>query len=184
MDAKETVKKYGIAAVIILAVILSVSIGIIKKNSSAIPQIKGNGERAGEDAPAPNFTVYDLENKPVKLADLKGKVVILDFWATWCPPCLEEIPHFKKLHRQYSGQGLVILGVSLDEAGRDHVKEFMKENSIPYPIAMSNEKIVEDFGGIRGIPTTFVIDRDGKIVSKLVGYHDLEEFESLIKKVL
>lgn len=184
MNAKETVKKYGIVAVIILAIIIGVSIGIIKKNSSGVPRIQGNGERAGENAPAPDFMVYDLENKPVKLADFKGKVVILDFWATWCPPCLEEIPHFKKLHQQYSGQGLVILGVSLDEAGRDHVKEFMKENSIPYPIAMSNDKIVEDFGGIRGIPTTFVIDRDGKIVSKLVGYHDLEEFESLIKKVL
>lgn len=72
----------------------------------------------------------------------------------------------------------------MDEAGREHVKEFVKENSIPYPIAMSNDKIVDDFGGIQGIPTTFVIGRDGKIAKKLVGYHGLEEFESIIKGLL
>ena len=184
MNLKEANKKYWIVTVFALVTIIGVSIGLVHRRSSQSLSTDVSIQSADKTAEAPDFTVYDLENKPLRTADFKGKVVLLDFWATWCPPCLEEIPHFKKLHLQYSSQGLVILGVSLDEAGRDHVKEFVKENSIPYPIAMSNDKIVKDFGGIRGIPTTFVIDRDGKIVSKLVGYHDLEEFESLIKKVL
>ncbi|MBI2118489.1 MAG: redoxin domain-containing protein [Elusimicrobia bacterium] len=184
MEIKSAVKKYGIVTIFVLAAIIGISIGLVQRRNSQSLTGETSGRITDRSTSAPDFTVYDLANKPVKLADFKGKAVVLDFWATWCPPCLEDIPHFKKLHQKYSDQGLVILGVSLDESGRDHVKEFVKENSISYPIAMSNDRIVKDFGGIRGIPTTFIIDRNGKTVEKLVGYHDLEKFESLVKKVL
>lgn len=133
---------------------------------------------------APEFLIHDLENQPLQLSDFKGKVLLINFWATWCPPCIEEIPHLEKLFNNYSKKGLVVLGVSLDEAGREHVKSFVKENALSYPIAMSNEKMVKDFGGIRGTPTSFLIDREGKIVKKWVGYRDYDYFESLVKGML
>lgn len=132
----------------------------------------------------PDFLLYDLENQPVRLSDFQGKLLLINFWATWCPPCMEEIPHLEKLFQNYAKKGLMVLGISVDEAGREHVQRFIKKNGISYPIAMSQKKLEKDFGGIRGIPTSFLIDRSGKIVKKWVGYRDYSFFESLIKEQL
>jgi len=133
---------------------------------------------------APDFALSNLEGKTIRLSDFKGKVIILDFWATWCPPCRAEIPHFNKLHQIYSDKGLAVVGISVDEGGKNVVKPFVEEFKIPYPILLGNEKVARDFGGIRGIPTTFIINKNGEIIKKLVGYHDQEEFESIIKPLL
>ncbi len=133
---------------------------------------------------APDFTLNNLEGKTVRLADFKGKVIILDFWATWCPPCRAEIPNFNKMHRLYSEKGLAIVGISLDEGGKNTVQPFVEEFKVSYTIVLGDDTVVENFGGIRGIPTTFVINRKGEIVKKLVGFHGQEEFESLIKPLL
>jgi len=133
---------------------------------------------------AADFTLKDLNGNDFSLSSTKGKVVILDFWATWCPPCRMEIPHFQALHKQYGDKGLVIVGVALDQGGVRDVKPFVKSNGVTYPIVIGNQKVVESYGGVRGIPTTFVIDRKGQIVTKVVGYRDKNFFEEEIKKLL
>ncbi|MCH7504747.1 TlpA family protein disulfide reductase [PVC group bacterium] len=141
-------------------------------------------ENNSGDQVASDFTLNDLDNKPFRFFDLKGKVIILDFWATWCPPCIAELPHFKALYSEYQEQGLEIVGVSLDQGGADVVRPFVKEHEINYTMLISNQEVVEDYGGIRGIPTTFIIDREGRIVETFVGYRDKEVFESVIQELL
>ena len=128
---------------------------------------------------APVWELKDPDGKLVKSSDFDGKVVILDFWATWCPPCKAEIPGFIELQKRYGEKGLVVVGVSVDEQGSSVVKQFMKEFAMNYPVVMGNFKMMQDFGGT-AIPTTFIIDRSGKIVSKHVGLASKETFEKEI----
>ncbi|MFH1877689.1 MAG: redoxin domain-containing protein [Candidatus Omnitrophota bacterium] len=133
---------------------------------------------------APKFSLKDMDGKTFDLSDTKGKVVIVDFWATWCPPCRMEIPHFQSLYEEYKDKGLVVVGVALDRSGLDAVKSFVRENRVTYPVVMGNDDLADAYGGIRGIPTTFVLDREGRIVEKYVGYRDREVFEDAIKPLL
>jgi cytochrome c biogenesis protein CcmG/thiol:disulfide interchange protein DsbE len=133
---------------------------------------------------APDFTLNDLDGKPFRMSDTKGNVVILDFWATWCPPCRMEIPHFEALYRQYRANGLEIVGVALDRGGAKVVKPFVKDAGVTYPVVIGDQATANAYGGIRGIPTTFIIDRQGRIVEKAVGYRDKAFFESRIKELL
>jgi thiol-disulfide isomerase/thioredoxin len=110
---------------------------------------------------APDWQLSDVDGKPVKLSDFKGKVVILDFWATWCPPCRTEIPSFVAFQKKYEDKSFTVIGVSLDERGPSVVKSFMRSFGMNYPVVMGTPKIVLDYGGITAIPTTFVIDRQG-----------------------
>ena len=114
---------------------------------------------------APDWQLNGPTGKTVKFSDFRGKVVILNFSATWCAPCRLEIPYLIELQKRYGDRGLAVIGVSLDEQGPDVVKEFVKQLGVNYPIVIGNEKITEAYGGIEGIPTTFVIDRQGRVVS-------------------
>lgn len=134
--------------------------------------------------PAPNWELTDLSGKPVRSADLKGKVVILNFWATWCGPCRAEIPDFIALQKEYADRGLVIVGASVDQAGADVVKKFQQQQGMNYTVAVADNKMQEAFGGIEAIPTTFVIDRGGNIVARHVGLTPKGDFESEIKGLL
>jgi peroxiredoxin len=133
---------------------------------------------------APEWQLNDPDGQTVKLSDFKGKVVILDFWATWCPPCRAEIPGFIALQKQYAAQGLTVVGVSLDTAGAAVVKSFMKKLGMNYPVVIGDEKIADQYGGISAIPTTFVLDRDGNIVSSHQGFASQDVFESEIRPLL
>jgi thiol-disulfide isomerase/thioredoxin len=132
---------------------------------------------------APTWMLKDTDGKLVKSSDFDGKVVLLDFWATWCPPCKVEIPGFIELQNEYGPKGLVVVGVSLDERGTSVVKQFMKDLGMNYPVVMGNLKLMEDFGGT-AIPTTIVIDRSGKVVAKHVGFATKETFEKDIAPLL
>jgi len=118
---------------------------------------------------APDFTLQDINGNEVTLSDFKGKVVILNFWATWCPPCRKEIPVFIELYKKYKDEGLVIIGISLDREGKKVLIPFVKKFGINYPVLIGTQKVVDAYGGIRGIPTTFIIDKKGKIRKKHIG---------------
>ena len=134
--------------------------------------------------PAPAWALVNLEGKPISSESLKGKVVIVDFWATWCGPCRASIPHLMELQTAYKSKGFEVVGVSLDQQGPAVVQSFVTQHEIPYTIAMGNAKIVNDFGGIRGIPTAFIISQDGKIYRKIVGLVPREEYEKDVKALL
>ena len=133
---------------------------------------------------APNFTLQDLSGNEVNLADFQGKVVLLDFWATWCPPCVQEIPHLVELYEEYKEQGFEMVGISVDRDGIDVVKSFVEQHQVNYPILMDDRSVTQFYGGISSIPTTFLIDREGRIQKKYVGYRDKSVFEADIKTFL
>jgi cytochrome c biogenesis protein CcmG, thiol:disulfide interchange protein DsbE len=135
-------------------------------------------------ADAPQFSLTSLEGKTVAMKDLANKVVIVDFWATWCGPCREEIPHLNELYSELKGKGLEIVGISMDTDGTDGVKDFAREFHIQYPIVMGDERVAESFGGILGLPTTFVIDRGGKIAKKYIGLPPADSMAKLVKDLV
>jgi thiol-disulfide isomerase/thioredoxin len=134
--------------------------------------------------PAPAWKLQDLNGKPVRSDQFKGKIVIVDFWATWCPPCREEIPGYIELQKKYGNEGVVIVGVSLDQGGPAVVKPFAAKYQINYPLVMGDEQIVAAFGGVEGIPTTFLIDRSGQIRDRKVGSEETASYEKKIASVL
>lgn len=138
---------------------------------------------SGNRPMAPPFSAIDINGRKLDLADYQGKVILLDFWATWCGPCRIEIPGFVRLQDRYRAQGFVVIGVSEDDSV-DPVREFYKEYGMNYPVVMGEGKISELFGGIIGLPTTFLIGRDGRIYSKHMGATDVSVFEEEIKELL
>ncbi len=135
---------------------------------------------------APDFTLPELNGGSITLSAYKGSVIILDFWATWCPPCREEIPDFVQLYHQYRDQGLVIIGVSLDRDGLSAVRPFAEAQGIDYPVALGygETELMNRYGGINAIPTTFLIDQKGNIAEKFIGYRSRDVFENKIKNLL
>ncbi len=132
-----------------------------------------------------DFTLKDLSGKNVVLSAYKGKVVLLDFWATWCPPCKKEIPGFIELYDTYKSSGFVVLGVSMDDSTSD-VKKFARKLKMNYPVLIGNgrEDLEQAYGPLPGMPTSFVISRDGKICGQHTGFLAKEEFERQIKALL
>jgi thiol-disulfide isomerase/thioredoxin len=138
-------------------------------------------------AAAPAWRLTDVDGNAVTSAQFKGKVLVLDFWATWCGPCKSEIPGYIALQKKYGPDGLVIVGVSVDEEGPGRaalVKKFMKTFGMNYTVVFSNDDVAGAFGGLDAIPTTFLIDRDGNIRDKKVGAEPAAEYERKILAIL
>lgn len=133
---------------------------------------------------APDFTLPAVDGSMVSMSDYSGKVILVDFWATWCPPCQEMIPVLSKLHKRYSDKGLVILAVSLDRDGLEALGAYVHEHMIPYKVLMGDTRIGNAFGGVSSIPTLYIVDREGRLVRKLTGYHSYGQLEEQIKKYL
>lgn len=142
--------------------------------------------RAESVAPtaAPAWALPDVNGKIIHSEQFKGKVVVVDFWATWCPPCREEIPGYIKLQEKYGKDGLVIVGVSLDRKGAAVVKPFMEKQGMNYVVVIGDDETVEAFGGFNAIPTTFIIDRQGNIRDKKTGAVPTAEYEKTLKQYL
>jgi len=133
--------------------------------------------------PAPDFVLPQIGGQQLRLSSYHGKVVLLDFWATWCYPCRQEIPHFVEMQEKYKDRGLQVIGVSMDDSP-EPVPAFMEQFHMNYPVVMGNAKIGELYGGLLGLPITFVLDRDGGIIAKHVGATDAAVFEREIMKLL
>lgn len=134
--------------------------------------------------PAPSWTLPDVDGHSVSSDQFKGKVVVVDFWATWCGPCRHEIPGYIELQKKYGKDGLVIVGVSLDRQGAKVVKPFVEKEGMNYPVVIGDESTVEAFGGFNAIPTTFIIDRDGNIRDKKTGTEETASYEKRLKTYL
>lgn len=136
------------------------------------------------DDKAPEFSLKSVDGKTVKLSDYKGKVVIIDFWATWCPPCRKGIPDLISIQNEFKDK-VVIIGISLDrEKTIKDVPGFVKNNGINYPIVYGDDKVVVDYGGIQSIPTSFVVDKNGTVVDMHVGLVSKDTFVNKIKELL
>lgn len=127
-------------------------------------------QAVAKDYPAaPDFVLKDLNGKEIRLGDYKGKVLFLNFWATWCGPCRAEIPDFIEAYNEHKKDGLEILGISVDQAGAKKVLKFVEANKVNYPVAMATKQLFKDYQRPRAIPTTLIIDRKGRIRHKQVG---------------
>ena len=160
---------------LVLSIIVSI-VSFAPNNLYAAP-------RTGQ--PTPNFKVITTSGQPVTLENYRGYVLVIDFFATWCQPCRESIPHLIDMNRKYGKQGLQVLGMSADEDGERLVKSFADERRITYPIALAGESTLVDFG-VRSVPVMFIIDKKGSVAGIFRGFTDEvgRSTEQLIKKLL
>jgi cytochrome c biogenesis protein CcmG, thiol:disulfide interchange protein DsbE len=163
---------------LIAVIAIAVAFGIYLVERSPHP-----GERPVPGNFAPDFSLPQLNGQQLRLSTYRGKVVLLDFWATWCDPCREEIPHFVDLQNKYGQQGLQIIGVSMDDTS-DPVRDFDQRFRMNYPVVMGTAKIGELYGGVLGLPIAFVIGRDGRIYAKHIGATDISVLEKEILSLL
>jgi peroxiredoxin len=141
------------------------------------------GPKGAVGTAAPEFTLQDISGSPMNLANYRGKVVLLDFWATWCTPCRGEIPHFIDYQNKYAAQGLQVLGISMDDDAKP-VHAFYDEMKMNYPVAMGSSQLADSYGGVLGLPVTFLIGRDGRIAKKYVGAVDMAVVEQEMTALL
>ncbi len=135
--------------------------------------------------PAPAWTLKDVNGREVHSSDFKGKVVLVDFWATWCAPCRKEMPAYDALQKKYADRGLVILGLSLDEVEPAEVRQFGEEMKVDYPLIIADPEVAESFGNFEGLmPTAYLIDREGNIRHIKTGLTDMAAYEKLIISLL
>lgn len=170
---------------LVLVVVALVAAGMLyfgfhmsrRGGGSEIPRITKSG-------PAPDFTLETLDGKNMRLSDLRGKAVLLNFWATWCSPCKIEMPWFIELQNQYGSQGLQIVGVAMDDSSKEDIAKFAKEMGVNYPVLIGKEAVGDEYGGVPALPESFFIGRDGKIVDKIIGLKGKAEIEDSIKMAL
>ena len=148
------------------------------------PGVRAALQPAKERKPAPNFALTDSSGRTAKLEDYRGKVVLLDFWATWCHGCVKEIPWFVEFEKIYGANGLAVVGVSMDEGGWNVVKPFLAKNHVPYRILLGNDATAQRFG-IENMPDTFLIDEKGRVAAAYrSGLVDKDDVEANIKALL
>lgn len=133
---------------------------------------------------APDFTLNTLDGDTFKLSDHRGEVVLINFWATWCGPCVVETPELVELYNDLKDRGLTVVGISLDEEGPEVVKPFAKRFAVSYPIAVDEGAVAEAFGGVYGLPTTYVVDGEGRITHRFIGIFPTDDMRPKLEELL
>ena len=169
-------QQFGAAAAIVCLAVLT---GCVPEQA-----VKAAVKDAKTRKPAPDFSLKDVNGKSVKLSDYKGKVVLLNFWATWCGPCKIEIPWFKEFETTYKNQGFAVLGVAMDDDGWEAVKPYIKEKEVNYRVVVGTEQVSLLYGDVESLPTTFVIDREGRVASVHIGLVSKGDYANEIKQLL
>ena len=167
------------------ATVTALLAGAILIGCSTTPSVKAASVKPDKDRkPAPEFALKDSDGKIVHLSDFKGKVVLLDFWATWCGPCKIEIPWFMDIQRKNKDRGFEVVGVAMDDEGWEVVKPFIAKMGVNYRMLMGNDAAAQAYGGVDALPTTFLIDRTGRIAAVHVGLSSKKDFEDGIEALL
>ena len=163
----------------IVAAMLFAGIRIARNNRASG---LGKGQLVG--SLAPDFELLALDGRPLKLSDLRGKAILLNFWATYCGPCKIEMPWFVELQKEYGPQGFQIIGVAMDDASTDEIAKFAKQMGVNYPVLIGKDSVADSYGGVSVLPTTFFVDRDGKLIAREFGLQSRSVFVDHIKKAL
>jgi peroxiredoxin len=165
-------KKFNTKAAILvsLAVVFALVLVSLLQNDSALEPVKLTPTATG--IPAPDFTFPDLNGRNISLSDYKGKVVLVNIWATWCPPCVYEMPSMQKLYKEFKGENFEILAVSIDTAGSDIVAPFMKKYKLTFPALTDPKGTIKTLYGATGVPESYIIDKQGIIIGKIIGGRD------------
>ena len=171
-------KRNPLALVVVALVVATMLyVGVHRARRSGTPRLM-------QSTVAPDFSLQSLDGKTMRLSDLRGKAVLLNFWATWCSPCKIEMPWFVELQKQYGPQGLQVVGVAMDDASKEDIAKFAKDMGVNYTILLGKESVGDQYGGVPALPETFFIGRDGKIVDKIIGLKGKSEIEEAIQRAL
>jgi len=163
---------------------LFVGLGIVSLSLASIGGLQGEPAATPPPKVAPDFVLLDLNGKEVKLSDFDGKAMVVMFWTTWSKPCQDQLKALTELHQQYGGKDFTVLGISLDDKGANEVKAFADAQKLNFPIVMGDYKIVQDFGGLQAIPTTFVIEKHHFVVQRHVGIIEKGTLETELKSAM
>jgi cytochrome c biogenesis protein CcmG, thiol:disulfide interchange protein DsbE len=169
--------------IIWIVIIAAVAFGLYQLGRHKTPQSANGAPRGSVGAVAAPFSLKDIDGKPIELASYHGKVVLVDFWATWCVPCQAEIPHFVDFQNKFGSQGYQTVGISMDD-GPEPVRGFYQKYNMNYPVVMGTEDVAKSYGGVLGLPVTFLIARDGKIAAKYVGETETEKIQQKLEELL
>jgi peroxiredoxin len=181
-DVKLMQAKTVTAVAVSLGIVILIFIGFGALLDSHYQGASANPNQQAKTAP--DFGLKSVDGRTAKLSDYRGKIVLLNFWATWCAPCRVEMPTLMALHDKYHTQGLEIIGVSMDDGGQERVAKFVNEMKINYPVLLGDSSVADNYGGLRLLPQTVFITRDGKIVQTVIGMHSRKDFETIIEQLL
>ena len=167
----------GVDVVLLLAV-------LVLLYQRALPQASAALGFGSSNEPAPLFTLETLDGDSISLADLRGQVVLVNFWASWCPPCRVEMPGFERIYREHADEGFVILGIATDVNARSRIRAFLDEHEITYPTLLATPRVIREYGGVNALPESFLLDRDGRIRHHVIGFFAEPALRAAVNRML